>query len=420
MSSESGPVKLSLPPSQTIKSEYYGIPQPTEEDVYLSNSPDDRTRLQKVINDFTFGLAYIRKKPTAPLDSIPVGMSLFLRQKGYHDLGHTIGWRVFWFLFCSIFFGVQFILFEKAILWYRMHTWCLIFSMVYFLVGIFHVSCKSLDRSKTTRALQASYVLATSFTMAASIFYIFILFMDDINRRNPRKDNVYVVMADGFIVNTYLRTGRLTDPETIIETILERNEYGLIFNPSRYQFVWVLHIMCHILLPIILMVPLYIENTRIYYTDFIYTLSWTILYTAWLWIGSQVTYNRRAYTPCVGSVVPYCPSDKINPEYRTIYTKLNFYQRGETASYILLLYFFVFVSFYLCRAISKRYARSAVLSYKQPIREAPLTANMQNFNAIPDENSIKYTEEDAPIGKDRILKTPVNGGTRNSYQTETN
>ncbi len=304
-------------------------------------------------------------------------------------------------------------------MWYRMNTWCLIFAMIYFFIGIFHVSCKSLDRSKTTRFLQLSYVLATAYTMATSVFYIFILFMDDINRRNPRKDNIFVVMADGFIVNTYLRTGKLSDPDTIIENFLERNEWGLIFNPSRYQFVWVLHVLCHIVLPIVLMVPLYVENTRIYYSDFIYTLCWTVAYTGWLWVGSQVTYNRNANTPCVGSTVPYCPSDKVNPEYRTIYTKLNFYQRGETASYILLLYFFVFVSFYLCRAISKRYARSAAFSYKQTIRTAPITANMQNFNTVPDENSVKYTDEDAPmpIGKESILKTPNNAGARTSSHT---
>lgn len=422
MSSNGAPVKLSSPPAQLSHSEYYGIPQATDDDAYSSNSPDERTRFQRVVNDVTFGLAYVRKKPTKSIDSIPIGMSLFLRQRGFHDLGHTIAWRIFWFIFCAIFFGVQFHLFEPALLWYRMNTWCLIFSMIYFFIGIIHVSCKCLDVSKTTRFLQLSYVLATAFTMATSVFYIFILFMDDVNRRNPRKDNIYNVMSDGFIVNTYLRTGRLDNPDTIIESYLERNELGLIFNPSRYQFVWVLHIMCHIVLPIVLMVPLYVENTRVYYGDFFYTLFWTVLYTAWLWIGSQVTYNRNANTPCVGSVVPFCPSDKVNPEYRTIYTKLNFYQRGETASYILLLYFFTYVSFYLCRAISKRYARSAVLHYKQTVRAAPLTATMQNFNTIPDENSVKYTEEDEHVQKaekESVLKTPVNAGTRNSYQTGT-
>lgn len=303
-----------------------------------------------------------------------------------------------------------------------MHTWCLIFSIVYFFFGIIHVIFKCLDKSKTTRCLQLSYVLATAFTMATSIFYIFILFMDDINRRNPRKDHIYVVMADRFVVNSYLRTGPLNDADTIVESFLERNEWGLIFNKSRYQFVWVLHILCHIILPIVLMVPLYIENTRVYYTDLLYTLFWTILYTAWLWIGSQVTYNRNANTPCVGSVVPYCPSEKVNPEYRTIYTKLNFYQRGETASYILLLYFFVYVCFYLCRAISKRFARSAVIHYKQPVRSAPLTAAMQNFNAIPEENSVKYTEEDEHVQKaekESVMKTPMNAGSRTAYQTGT-
>lgn len=322
-----------------------------------------------------------------------------------------------------IFFGVQFHLYEPALMWYRMNTWCLMFSIVYYFIGLIHLSCKSLDKSKTTRCLQLSYVLATAFTMATSVFYIFLLFMDDVNRRNPRKDDIYAVMSDGFLTNTYLRTGRLSDPNTIIEVSLPHNETGHIYNKSRYQFVWALHVMCHIVLPIALMVPLYTENTRVYYGDFVYTLFWTVIYTAWLWVGSQVTYNRNANTPCVGSVVPYCPSDKINPEYRTIYTKLNFYQRGETAAYILLLYFFVFVSFYLCRAISKRYARSASLYYKQPVHSAPIASALQNFNAIPEENSVKYTDEDLDphVQKDEQdnFKTPSNAGVRTSFQTGT-
>lgn len=81
MSSPGAPVKLSSPPSQMTLSEYYGVPQATEDDQYSSNAPDERTRLQRVLNDFTFGLAFVRKQPTKSIDSIPIGMSLFLRQK---------------------------------------------------------------------------------------------------------------------------------------------------------------------------------------------------------------------------------------------------------------------------------------------------------------------------------------------------
>lgn len=389
----------------------------TEEDlVYESNAQDDRTAFKKFMNDMTFGLAYIRAKPVAPSSFIPVGMSLYLRQKGYHDIGHTIAWRVFWFVLFLVLFGTQFQLYEKEILVYRMHFWCLVFALVYFIFGIIHISCKSLDKSCITRILQASYVLATSFTMASSIYYIFLLFMDDVNRRNPRQDQIYVVMADGYLMNTYLRTGPLNEADTIIEFTLESNITRHIYNPSRFQYVWFLHIACHIILPIILMVPLYVENTRIYYTDFVYTLFWTVLYTGWLWIGSQVTYNKNKHTPCVGSDIPYCSEDKVNPEYKIIYWKLNFFQKGETASYILLYYFFVFVSFYLCRQISKRYARSAAQSYGLNTKAAPVSSTIKNFNAIPEEQSERGSEMSS--GKNQILKTPADKIVQSEYETE--
>jgi hypothetical protein len=175
-------------------------------------------------------------------------------------------------------------------------------------------------------------------------------------------------------------------------------------------------VACHIVLPIVLMVPLYVENTRIYYTDFVYTLFWTVLYTGWLWIGSQASYNKSKNTPCVGTDVPYCSDEKVNPEYKIIYWKLNFFQKGETASYILLYYFFVFVSFYLCRQISKRYARSASLSYGLNTQAAPVTSTINNFNAIPDEQSERGSQ--TSVDKDQMFKTPADKVVQSEYNTE--
>lgn len=417
-SESSAPVKLSSASPNLVKSDYYGMPLETEEQgLYNSSSPDDRTAFQKVLNDMTFGLAYIRAKPVASSSYIPVGMTLYLRQKGYHDIGHTIAWRAIWLVLFLILFGVQFHLYEKAILVYRMHFWCLVFSIIYFSIGIVHVSCKSLDKSWTTRFLQLFYVLATSFTMACSIYYIFLLFMDDVSRKNPREDNIYAVMSDGYLSNTYLRTGDLNDPETIVEFTHTFNSVRRIFNPSRYQFVWFMHVACHILLPIILMVPLYVENTRIYYTDFVFTLFCSVCYTAWLWIGSQVSYNKNSATPCVGSDIPYCSSEKANPEYKIIYWKLNFFQRGETAFYILLFYVFVFVSFYICRAVSKRFARSAATSYRLNRKAAPVSTSIGAFNVIPDEQSAR--ESTTQNDKNKILKSQVDRHSRIENDTNT-
>lgn len=415
----SGPLKLSsqTPEPKPSRPDYYGMPIATEEGlVFESNANDERTAFQKVVNDMTFGLAYIRAKPVPPSSFIPVGMSLYLRQKGYHDLGHTIAWRAVWFILFLTLFGSQFQLYDKAILVYRMHFWCLIFSLIYFGLGILHLARKALDKSWITRCLQASYVLAVSFTMASSVFYIFLLFMDDINRKNPRKDNLYEVMADGYPMNTYLRTGNLDDPDTIIEFTLDTNINEHVFNPSRYQFVWFMHVACHIILPVVLMVPLYVENTRIYYADFIYTFIVTFFYTGLLWLGSQATYNKSSHTPCVGTTVPYCSDDRVNPEYKIIYWKLNFFQRGETASYILLYYFFVYVSFYVCRQVSKRYARGASLSYNLNTKAAPVASAIQGFNAIPEEQSSRGSRSSE--ANEHVIKTPVDKFVQSEFETD--
>jgi hypothetical protein len=400
------PAKLSSHSPQPKKQDYYGMPQPTEEEALdTSHAPDNRTHLQKVINDMTFGLAYIRNQPVKATSYIPVGMTLYLRQKGFHDIGHTIAWRVVWLILLVTLFGVQFDLYERHILFYRLHFWCLVFAIIYFFIGIIHVTCKSLDKSWTTRLLQMFYVLATSFTMASSLYYIFLLFMDDISRKNPRGDDIFAVISDGYQSNTYLRSGPLNNPETVVEFVHKWNSQKKILHPSRYNVVWFIHIACHIVLPVVLMVPLYVENTRIYYTDFLFTIICSVSYTALLWIGTQASYNRNAATPCVGSTNPYCAPDKVNPEYKIIYWKLNFFQRGETASYILLFYIFVFVSFYLCRAISKRYARSAALSYNLNKRNAPVSTNIKIFNPIPDEQSERGST--TPSDKNKILKNQI-------------
>ena len=157
----------------------------------------------------------------------------------------------------------------------------------------------------------------------------------------------------------------------------------------------------------IMMVPLYFENTRIYYVDFLISLLVTMAYTAWLWIGSVELYNRDHYTPCIGTRLPRCNENKVNPEYRTIYSKLNFYQRGETAAYVLLLYFFVFMAFYLGRQISKRYARSALITYKNMAKDLPVTEALQTIPQIPEEKSSRGDGDNKIV---RGTVTPSDGG----------
>jgi hypothetical protein len=219
---------------------------------------------------------------------------------------------------------------------------------------------------------------------------VFLLFMDDVNRNNPRKDHLFVVLADGYLSFPYLKTTEdVTDPSCEVEFSHPRNLAGTVENYHRYNFFWFYHVACHILLPAILFVPLYLENTRIYYADFVATFFFALAYTGWLWAGSVALYNKKNQTPCIGSTSPYCDDHKVNPEYRTIYSKLNFYQRGETAAYLLLMYFVIFIIFYLGRQISKRYARSALLTYKKMKKENPAETILQSMPAVPEEASEK-------------------------------
>lgn len=336
-----------------------------------------------------------KKKQEDDSNYIPVGMSLFIFQNGFNDLVLTMAWRGFWLVALCIIFGVQYVSYEPALLTFRLSFWSLIISIIYFSLGLLQVILKSMDKSLLTRLVQMFYVITYSFTMGTSLFYIFLLFMDDINRNNPRKDHLYIVLSDGYISYPYLKTHEdLKDPSCETEFYHKNNALGIIGHKSKYSFFWFYHVFCHILLPCVLMTSLYIENTRIYYTDLIATMVTTILYTGLLWVGSLTAYNRNENTPCIGTRSPTCQDNKINPEYRTIYTKLNFYQRGETAAYILLLYFFVFVAFYLARQISKRYARSALQHYKNIAKNLPVTEALQTLPQMPDEISSRAEKKD--------------------------
>ena len=334
------------------------------------------------------GQERVREKPKSEDDYVPVGMTLFIFQTGFKDLPLTMAWRAGWFVFYLILFGVQFEAFEPAILPFRLPFWSILLALAYFLLGILQVARQALDKSLLTRLVQLFYVVSYSFTVGSSVFYIFLLFMDDVNRNNPRKDNLYIVMADGYISYPYLKTtDNVDDANCEVEFTHPRNLEGTVVNSHRYNFFWFYHVACHVLLPAILFVPLYLENTRIYYIDFVAAFVFSLAYTGWLWAGSVSIYNRENRTPCIGSTSPYCDDNKVNPEYRTIYTKLNFYQKGETAAYLLLLYFVLFIIFYLGRQISKRYARSALLTYKKMNKENPAEIILQSMPAIPDEAS---------------------------------
>lgn len=383
------------------KISYYDTPVDTELN-YPQHAEDTRTSCQKLVNSLTFGLAYPRTKPISPGDSIPIGMTLFIRQKGYHDISDTLLWRFFWLLCFSALFFAQWMSYENGMIPFRLPFWYLILAMAYFTLGVLHVTLKSLDDSGLTALLQTVYVVAYSFTMGTSVFYIFILFMDDVNRSNPRRDHLYVVLSDGWVGYTYLRTRDLSDPECITEFSHDRNISRYIENKQRYGFFWFYHIACHIILPLVLAVPLYVENTRIYYKDCIISIGFTVFYSIWLFIGSRYIYNRRKNTPCVGSSELYCQSDKINPEYRTIYSKLNYFQGGETTAYLLLMYLCVFISFYCARAISKRHARSASSIYAQPeIKPATAPAiDFSKFNQVPSEKSQQISVVKDNVGGD--------------------
>ena len=352
---------------------------------------------------------YYQSKKTDESSSnyIPVGMSLFIFQSGKQDLTLTLAWRAAWLVSYLLLWGLQFLSFEPAIFPFRLSFWSIILSVVYFLTGLVQVAQKALDKSKITRMVQLTYVVAYSFSVGTSLFYIFLLFMDDINRNNPRKDHIYIVMADGYVQYPYLKTyDSLKEPACETEFTHPRNLEGTVVNSHRYNFFWFYHVCSHLLLPLIMMVPLYVENTRIYYFDFLITLFVTVVYTAWLWIGSVEAYNRDHYTPCIGTRLPRCNENKVNPEYRTIYSKLNFYQRGETAAYVLLLYFFVFMAFYLGRQISKRYARSALITYKNMAKELPAAEALQTIPQLPDEKSSRGDTDNKVV---RGAITPRNG-----------
>lgn len=329
-----------------------------------------------------------RPKVASEGQLIPVGMNLYIWQTGYNDMLYTTVYRIIWLIAAITMFGLQFLSWEKGLLPFRLTFWYLILAILCFFFGSIHIIGKCLDKSGVTRVFQCFYVVALCFTMGTSVFYIFLLFMDDLSRQNPRKDNMYVILSDGFYTPSYLRTGPLTDPDTTVEFFHWKNEAKTIWNEQRYGFMWFYHIVCHVVLPIVLAIPLYVENTRIYYTDLFWSILATFAYSMWLWIGSRVIYNRDAAKPCIGNDLFYCNPDKVNPEYRIIYTKLNFFQR-ETAAYILLLHLFVFVTWYIARAVSKRFARSAALHYKYIGREVPATHNIANFQSVPDEGSQK-------------------------------
>ena len=327
-----------------------------------------------------------QQKPASEAQLIPVGMNLYIWQTGYNDLLWTTVYRIVWLIIVITMFGLQFLSWEKGLLPFRLTFWYLILSILCFFFGCIHILGKCLDKSAITRIFQCFYVVALCFTMGTSVFYIFLLFMDDVSRQNPRKDNVYTILSDGFYTPTYLRTGDLSSSDTTVEFYHWKNEDRVIFNEQRYGFMWFFHGVCHVLLPIALAVPLYVENTRIFYTDLFWSMFATFLYSMWLWIGARVIYNRDGAKPCIGSDLFYCNPDKVNPEYRIIYTKLNFFQR-ECAAYVLLLHLFVFVTWYIARAVSKRFARSAALHDKYIGREVPATHNIANFQAVPDEGS---------------------------------
>lgn len=81
---------------------------------------------------------------------------------------------------------------------------------------------------------------------------------------------------------------------------------------------------------------------------------------------------------------------------------------------MLLYYFMVFLIFYIGRAISKRYARSAVKNYNiQPVPQIATAIDMQNFNQVPDEESQRNRYNDGavspkPIFEDTNLVTQPN------------
>ena len=341
------------------------------------------------------------------LNLLPIGFSLWITQGGTNDVLRTMIWRIMWFVYFTILFCCQFVLYEVGLLPFRMTFYILLFAMFYLLAGIIHTSTKSKDSSALTRIVQFLYVLALTFSVASSIYYIFLLFMDDLNRKNPRNDNIYQILSDGWTSFPYIRTGDLDDPTTKIEFSHPDNLMRIVRNPQRYAFVWFLHLHCHILVPIVMIVPLFVENTRLYYSDVIFSEFWTVVYTLWLWWGQRRIYNNDKNTPCVGSFFPYCDADKINPEYKVIYWKWNFFQAGETTSYLLLYYLMVYMVFYMSRAVSKRFARSATLHYNiNPQIQAASAVEIQNFNQVPDEESQRNRYNDGALSPKPMFDEP--------------
>ena len=125
------------------------------------------------------------------LNLLPIGFSLWITQGGTNDVLRTLVWRTIWFVYFTILFCCQFVLYEVGLLPFRMTFFILLFAMFYLLVGIVHTVTKAKDNSGLTRLLQFLYVLALTFSVACSIYYIFLLFMDDLNRKNPRGDNIF-------------------------------------------------------------------------------------------------------------------------------------------------------------------------------------------------------------------------------------
>lgn len=65
-----------------------------------NEKPDpDRTAFKRFMNGLTCGILFPRSTYKTMKDLIPVDMTLFIRQKGYCDLKHTVRFRVFWLIF---------------------------------------------------------------------------------------------------------------------------------------------------------------------------------------------------------------------------------------------------------------------------------------------------------------------------------
>lgn len=373
----------------------------------FSDTPGSNGRAAMYRSDYYYGEAQRQAEDTF----IPLGMTLFIRQKGKNVLALTRGFRTTWMGLTIFLFGTQFFMNERVMLFFRFHFWILLFSMVYFIFGFIHVLGKCLDKSIVTRILQMSYVIAMTFSTGTSLYYVLLLFADDLNRKNPREDNIYINFADGYPLEKYLRTSSLDDPLCEIEFKNTKNIARTMVHFNHYVWTWLMHILCHVVIPVVLVTPLYFENTRIFYTDLIGSGVVMLLYTGWLWLGTRVIYNP-GNKPCLDSDQFVCDPEKVNPEYRMIYKKLSFLD-GETVPFVLLLWLFVFMAFYVARAISKRYARSAAMHYTLGVGVTQAAAvDLAGIKSIPDEQS------GSGSGESNRLPNPQSGLSRQESQED--